>query len=65
MTTNTAHTYCTVKSGDTLTAIAARFGTTVDELVDWNSIPDRNHIEVGQQLIVALADEAISGQGSE
>ncbi|MFH8571714.1 LysM peptidoglycan-binding domain-containing protein [Streptomyces sp. NPDC017993] len=61
MTTNTAHTYYTVKSGDTLTAIAASFTTTVDQLVEWNGIPDRNHIEVGQELIVeTLADETRS-----
>ncbi|WP_338930485.1 LysM peptidoglycan-binding domain-containing protein [Streptomyces netropsis] len=57
MTTNTANiTHYTVKSGDTLTAIAARFGTTVEQLVKWNNIPNPDLIKVGQQLIVARAD---------
>ncbi|MET8677988.1 LysM peptidoglycan-binding domain-containing protein [Streptomyces sp. NPDC004647] len=57
MTTQTTNiTYYTVKSGDTLTAIAARFGTTVDQLVKWNKIPNPDLINVGLRLIVAKAD---------
>ncbi|WP_331766255.1 LysM peptidoglycan-binding domain-containing protein [Embleya sp. NBC_00896] len=47
------NTLYTVKSGDTLTAIARRFGTTIEQLVAWNGIPDPNLINVGQRLIVA------------
>jgi LysM repeat protein len=40
----------TVKSGDTLSAIALRFGTTVKAIADANNIPDPNLIHVGQVL---------------
>lgn len=40
----------TVKSGDTLTSIAAAHGTTVDALVKANSIKDPNQLAVGQAL---------------
>ena len=54
MTTQTPNvTYYTVKKGDTLTAIAATYGTTVDQLVKWNKIPNRDLIKIGQRLIVA------------
>ena len=39
-----------VKSGDTLSAIAARFGTTVKALVSLNHISDPSKIHVGQVL---------------
>jgi len=39
-----------VKSGDTLNAIAARFGTTVKVLVNLNHIADPSKIHVGQVL---------------
>lgn len=45
----TAPTY-TVKSGDTLYAIARRFDTTVAKLVELNHIADPNRIRVGQVL---------------
>jgi lysozyme len=44
-----AQTY-TVKSGDTLTAIAARFGTTVAALSAANNITNPNLISIGQVL---------------
>lgn len=44
-----AGTY-TVRSGDTLDAIAARFGTTEGELAAVNSLPNPNLILVGQVL---------------
>lgn len=40
----------TVKSGDTLSAIAERFGVTVNELCKWNDISDPNEIYVGEVL---------------
>lgn len=49
-------TYYTVKSGDTLTSIAARFGTTVEKLVKWNRIPNPDFIKVGQRLVVARSE---------
>jgi LysM repeat protein len=39
-----------VRSGDTLSAIAARFGTTVRALVDLNGITDPSRLRVGQVL---------------
>lgn len=44
--------YYTVKSGDTLTAIAKKYGTTVDKLVALNKIKNKNLINVGQILRV-------------
>ena len=46
----------TVKSGDTLTKIAKKYNTTVNELVRLNNIADKNKIYVGQVLIVSVAD---------
>ena len=43
----------TVKKGDTLTSIAARFNTTVADLVDLNDITDPDYIVVGQVLIIS------------
>lgn len=40
----------TVKSGDTLTAIARKHGTTVEALVASNGIKNKNLIYVGQVL---------------
>jgi LysM repeat protein len=39
-----------VKSGDTLSAIAARFGTTVKVLTNLNHISDPSKLHVGQVL---------------
>lgn len=44
--------YYTVKSGDTLSAIAKIYGTTVNQLVAWNNIKNPNLIYVGQKLRV-------------
>ena len=42
----------TVKSGDTLTGIAARFGTTSKILMELNGITNANLIRIGQRLIL-------------
>ncbi len=39
-----------VEPGDTLSALAKRFGTTVDAIAETNNIPDPNLIRVGQEL---------------
>lgn len=44
--------YYTVRSGDTLSALAKKYGTTVSQLVDWNNIKNPNLIYVGQKLRV-------------
>ena len=43
-------TYYTVKSGDTLSEIAQKYDTTVNELVKKNNIKDKNKIYVGQKI---------------
>lgn len=45
--TTTSKTY-TVKKGDTLSAIASKYNTTVKKLVSLNGIKDANKISVGQ-----------------
>lgn len=42
----------TVRSGDTLSGIAARFGTTVKAITDANGILDPRLIRVGQVLVI-------------
>lgn len=42
----------TVKSGMTLSGIAALFGVTVDDLVCWNKIENPDKITVGQEITV-------------
>ena len=49
--TETVKTY-TVKSGDTLSAIASKYKTTVDKLVKDNNIDNANLIYVGQKIII-------------
>ncbi len=41
-----------IQSGDTLFAIATRFGTTVGEITALNGITDPNQIRQGQQLLI-------------
>lgn len=43
-------TYYVVKSRDTITAIAKKYGTTVERIVKDNNIADKNIIIVGQKL---------------
>lgn len=43
----------TVRSGDTLSAIASRYGTTVSKLQSLNGISNANYIYVGQKLKVS------------
>ena len=43
----------TVKPGDTLSSIAAKFGVTVQDLVSWNNIANPDNINVGLKLIVS------------
>ena len=44
--------YYTVVSGDNLTKIAKKYGTTVNQLVSWNNISNPNLIYPGQKLRV-------------
>ena len=47
----------TVKKGDTLSAIAKKYGTSVSALVSLNKIKDANKISVGQVLTVSKGSE--------
>lgn len=49
--------YYTVQRGDTLSKIAAKFGTTVGVLCDLNDIPDANLIYAGQVLMIRKTAE--------
>lgn len=46
-------TYYTVRAGDTLATIAARYGTTVQALMTANNIINPNFIYTGQQLVIS------------
>lgn len=52
-----------VQAGDTLSAIARRFETTVDALIELNNLPNANVIYVGQTLVIR-APEATPTPGS-
>ena len=40
----------TVAKGDVLSGIAPRFNVTIDEIVQWNNLPNPDLIRVGQKL---------------
>ena len=42
----------TVKSGDTLSKIAAKYGTTYQSLAEYNNIANPNAITVGQKIVI-------------
>lgn len=52
-TINTETVFYTVQNGDTLSSIANRYGTTVQELVDINQLTNPNLIYPGQTLRIA------------
>ncbi len=47
----------TVESGDTLLAIAARFGVAVEAVQEANGVLDPRRLQIGQQLIIPGPDE--------
>lgn len=49
---NNENVYYTIKSGDTLSKIASKYGTTVSQLCSWNNIQNANKIYIGQKIIV-------------
>ena len=49
---NSANQYYTIKSGDTLSGIAQKYGTTVKQLQNWNGIKNANVIYAGQKIRV-------------
>lgn len=42
----------TAKQGETLWGIAKKFGTTIDAIVEANTLQDRNTLRAGQKLII-------------
>lgn len=54
--TSTSTTNYTVVRGDTLSSIARRFNTTVDQLVSLNNISNPNLIHVGQILTIPASN---------
>lgn len=51
-------TVYTVKKGDTLSEIAAKYKTTVDKLVKLNNIKNKNLIYVGQKITISSSTSA-------
>ena len=47
-----------VRRGDTLYAVARRYGTTVNAIVQANGLPNSNRIYVGQRLVVPTSGAA-------
>ena len=46
-----------VQRGDTLSAIARRYGVTITELIDSNGIEKRNQLRVGQELLIRAQEK--------
>ena len=61
-TTATATDTYTVKSGDTLSKIAAAYGVSVSDIKSWNSLSNVNLIHVGQTLSVKGATSTATTQ---
>ena len=57
-TATPAATTHVVSSGETLAAIAATYGTTVDSLVSANALTNPNLIRIGQQILVSTVAPA-------
>lgn len=51
----------TVKSGETLSGIAGRYGTTVSAIVDVNGLTSADRIRVGQRLVIPAAPQGGGG----
>lgn len=47
-------TIYTVKKGDSLGSIAKKYGTTIEEIMKYNKIENKNYIYVGQKLEIPL-----------
>jgi LysM repeat protein len=51
-----------IKSGDTLSAIAAQFGVSLDELISINNITDPTGLHAGDELTIPGADSTPQAQ---
>lgn len=52
----------TVRRGESLSAIAARYGVSTSDLQRWNNIRSASHIEVGQRLTVYTSGSRAASQ---
>lgn len=59
---NTETVYYTVKSGDTLSSIASRYGTTVQEIAQLNGIQNVNLIYPGQVLRITTNSNVLGSE---
>jgi len=50
-------TYYTVQAGDTLWAIAGRFGVTIQSLVEVNELSDPERLQAGQEIVIPTASD--------
>ncbi|MAJ86476.1 MAG: LysM peptidoglycan-binding domain-containing protein [Cellvibrionales bacterium TMED148] len=46
------HIYYNIKSGDTLSRIAIKYGTTVEQIINWNNIQNSQQIHPGETLFI-------------
>lgn len=46
-----------VKQGDTLSAIASQYRTTVNEITETNEIPNPDSLVVGQTIVIPIAGQ--------
>ena len=49
-----------MKKGENLTRIAAVYGVTIKQIMEWNNLADAGKIRVGQSLIVSSGDLSTS-----
>lgn len=57
--TTSNDTVYTVKAGDTLSAIASKYGTTYQKLATYNGISNPNVIRVGQQIKIPASGKTV------
>ena len=48
-----------VTSDDTLNSISKKYGVSIERIVIYNNIPDRNVIETGQRIVIPPDDWVI------
>ncbi|WP_277350511.1 N-acetylmuramoyl-L-alanine amidase [Bacillus sp. RO2] len=60
LTRKTSAVYHTVVSGDTVYSLSQRYGSTVQQIRDWNNLDSNYTIVVGQVLLVAGGPSTIS-----
>lgn len=59
---NTSNVTYTVKSGDTLSAIASKYGTSYQKLAEYNNISNPNIISVGQVIKIPNNSSQVSNK---